>query len=50
MSKTDNLMNFLKIVIPAFHFVVPASERESPFAAKLNKFKLLQLQALAPLV
>ena len=26
MSKTDNLMNFLKNVIPAFRFVVPASE------------------------
>ena len=36
MSKTDNLINFLKNVIPAFRFVIPASERESPFAAKIK--------------
>lgn len=30
MSKTDILMNFLKNVIPAFRFVIPGSDRESP--------------------
>ena len=50
MSKTDNLMNFLKMLFLHFALSFPPPSGNLHLPQKLNKFKLLQLQALAPLV